>query len=69
MPTVLGAPGYMDVWQPARAVELIAAEGVTWTMEPRRFWSDLAYAPNLAEHCVDSRVCFSALGRRFPASW
>ena len=67
MPTVLGGTGvYMDVWQPARAVELIAAEGVTWTMGATPFLSDLAYAPNLAEHCVDSLRLFLSAGAAIP---
>jgi cyclohexanecarboxylate-CoA ligase len=67
MPTVLGGTGvYMDVWQPARAVELIASEGVTWTMGATPFLSDLAYAPNLAQHRVDSLRLFLSAGAAIP---
>ncbi len=67
MPTVLGGTGvYMDVWQPARAVELIASEGVTWTMGATPFLSDLAYAPNLDQHRVDSLRLFLSAGAAIP---
>jgi cyclohexanecarboxylate-CoA ligase len=67
MPTVLGGTGvYMDVWQPARAVELIASEGVTWTMGATPFLSDLAYAPNLDRYCVDSLRLFLSAGAAIP---
>jgi cyclohexanecarboxylate-CoA ligase len=67
MPTVLGGTGvYMDVWQPARAVELIAAEGVTWTMGATPFLSDLAYAPNLQQHCIASLRLFLSAGAAIP---
>jgi cyclohexanecarboxylate-CoA ligase len=67
MPTVLGGTGvYMDVWQPARAVELIAAEGVTWTMGATPFLSDLAYTPAPREHCIDSLRLFLSAGAAIP---
>ena len=67
MPTVLGGTGvYMDVWQPARAVELIASEGVTWTMGATPFLSDLAYAPNLDRYRVDSLRLFLSAGAAIP---
>jgi cyclohexanecarboxylate-CoA ligase len=67
MPTVLGGTAvYMDIWRPARAIELIASEGVTWTMGATPFLSDLAYAPNLAEHCVDSLRLFLSAGAAIP---
>lgn len=67
MPTVLGGTGvYMDVWQPAKAVELIAAEGVTWTMGATPFLSDLASAPNLERHSIDSLRLFLSAGAAIP---
>lgn len=43
MPIVLGARVvYQDVWNAGRAVDLIAAEGVTFTMAATPFLSDLA---------------------------
>jgi cyclohexanecarboxylate-CoA ligase len=63
MPTVLGGTGvYMDVWHAARAVELIEAEGVTWTMGATPFLSDLTYAPNLDQHRIDSLRVFLSAG-------
>lgn len=67
MPTVLGGTGvYMDVWQATRAVQLIEAEGVTWTMGATPFLSDLAYAPNLQQHCMDSLRLFLSAGAAIP---
>jgi cyclohexanecarboxylate-CoA ligase len=67
MPTVLGGTGvYMDVWQPAKAVELIAVEGVTWTMGATPFLSDLAYASNLEQHCIASLRMFLSAGAAIP---
>jgi cyclohexanecarboxylate-CoA ligase len=67
MPTVLGGTGvYMDVWQAPRAVELIEAEGVTFTMGATPFLSDLAYAPNLDRHGIDSLRVFLSAGAAIP---
>ena len=67
MPTVLGGTGvYMDVWQAARAIELIEAEGVTLTMGATPFLSDLTYAPNLARHCIASLRLFLSAGAAIP---
>jgi cyclohexanecarboxylate-CoA ligase len=67
MPTVLGGTGvYMDVWHAARAVELIEAEGVTWTMGATPFLSDLTYAPNLDQHRIDSLRVFLSAGAAIP---
>jgi cyclohexanecarboxylate-CoA ligase len=67
MPTVLGGTGvYMDVWQPARAVEIIAVEGVTWTMGATPFLSDLAYAGNLERHDIGSLRLFLSAGAAIP---
>jgi cyclohexanecarboxylate-CoA ligase len=67
MPTVLGGTGvYMDVWQAAKAVGLIAAEGVTWTMGATPFLSDLAYALNLDQHDIGSLRLFLSAGAAIP---
>ncbi|MGQ4807983.1 Medium-chain fatty-acid--CoA ligase [Candidatus Entotheonellaceae bacterium PAL068K] len=67
MPTVLGGTGvYMDIWQATKAVELIATEGVTWTMGATPFLSDLTYAPNLDQHCIDSLRLFVSAGAAIP---
>jgi cyclohexanecarboxylate-CoA ligase len=67
MPTVLGGTGvYMDVWQPARAVEVIAAEGVTWTMGATPFLSDLTYAANLERYDIGSLRLFLSAGAAIP---
>ncbi len=67
MPTVLGGTGvYMDVWNAARAVQLIEAEGVTWTMGATPFLSDLAYAPNLEPRAVDTLRIFLSAGAAIP---
>ncbi|GIX49513.1 MAG: cyclohexanecarboxylate-CoA ligase [Candidatus Tectimicrobiota bacterium] len=67
MPTVLGGTGvYMDVWDAARAVELIAAEGVTWTMGATPFLSDLTYAPNLTPQHVQTLRIFLCAGAAIP---
>ncbi|WP_089720879.1 AMP-binding protein [Candidatus Entotheonella palauensis] len=67
MPVVLGGKGvFMDVWQAARAVELIEAEGVTWTMGATPFLSDLAYAPNLEQHHLETLQLFLSAGAAIP---
>ncbi|MEE8304195.1 MAG: AMP-binding protein [Candidatus Tectomicrobia bacterium] len=67
MPTVLGGTGvYMDVWNAAKAVELIEAEGVTWSMGATPFLSDLTYAPNLAQHSLNSLRLFLSAGAAIP---
>lgn len=67
MPTMVGGTGvYMDVWQATRAVELIEAEGVTWTMGATPFLSDLAYAPNLAQHNLETLQLFLSAGASIP---
>ncbi|MCZ6875376.1 MAG: AMP-binding protein [bacterium] len=67
MPTVLGATGvYMDAWNAAKAVELIEAERVTWSMGATPFLSDLTYAPTLAQHNLDSLRIFLSAGAAIP---
>lgn len=67
MPTVLGGTGvYMDVWNATKAVELIEAEGVTWSMGATPFLSDLTYAPTLAQHNLDSLRIFLSAGAAIP---
>lgn len=67
MPTVLGGTGvYMDIWNAARAVELIEAERVTWTMGATPFLSDLTYAPNLDQHDISSLRIFLSAGAAIP---
>jgi non-ribosomal peptide synthetase component E (peptide arylation enzyme) len=67
MPTVLGATGvYMDAWNATRAVELIEAEHVTWSMGATPFLSDLTYAPTLAQHNLDSLRIFLSAGAAIP---
>jgi cyclohexanecarboxylate-CoA ligase len=67
MPTVLGGTGvYMDVWQATRAVELIEAEGVTWSMGATPFLSDLAYASNLDQHNLKTLQQFLSAGAAIP---
>jgi cyclohexanecarboxylate-CoA ligase len=67
MPTVLGGTGvYMDLWNPARAVQLIESEGVTWSMGATPFLSDLTYAPTLAQHNLTSLRIFLSAGAAIP---
>ncbi|MGH7281645.1 MAG: AMP-binding protein, partial [Polyangiaceae bacterium] len=51
MPVHLGARAvYIDQWDPAHAVELMAKERVTFTCTTPTFLVDVLRAPNLAEH-------------------
>lgn len=67
MPTVLGGTGvYMDVWNAVKAVQLIAAEGVTLSMGATPFLSDLTYAPALAQYNLDALRIFLSAGAAIP---
>lgn len=67
MPIVLRARAVIqDVWQPAKAIELINREGVTFTMASTPFLSDLAKAVAEAGTPVPSLRLFLCAGAPIP---
>ena len=67
MPVMLGCKAVLqDIWDPARAVRNIAAEGVTFTMASTPFLSDLTDTPAVDEHDVGTLRMFLTAGAPIP---
>ena len=67
MPVVLGARAVLqDAWDPARAVELIRAEGVTFSMASTPFLADLARTVQASGRAVPTLKTFLCAGAPIP---
>lgn len=64
---ILGAPlVLMDVWKPARAVELMERHGVTYTFAATPFLSDLANFPGVEQRALGAFRLFVTSGAPIP---
>lgn len=67
MPVALGCPTVlMDVWDPAEAARIVAAEKATFTMASTPFLADLTHTPAADEHDLSSLHTFLTAGAPIP---
>ncbi|MDP6405796.1 MAG: AMP-binding protein [Alphaproteobacteria bacterium] len=67
MPVMMQATSVLqDVWDPHRAAQLIAAEGVTFTMASTPFLADLTEVATEADHDLESLHTFLCAGAPIP---